>query len=147
MIRPTVARMIWYRPGPGENIPQREGRPLAAIITGVHDDETRVNLAVFGFDGSGPYARLGVYVEQEGMPAPGACGWMPYQKGQAAKAESLEQALVTRDAHDATGNAQTHQPRADQEPPQATEPVSFTPATPPPPSEPEAQKVEEQAQG
>lgn len=91
MINPTVSRMVWYRPGPrdcagGENpIPQIDAAsPLHSMICGVLGPG-RVNLAVFGADGSGPYPRVDVALVQDDYEVqPGQCSWMPYQKGQAA---------------------------------------------------------------
>lgn len=93
MIVPTVARMLWYRANVGDIVPSRGDEPLAAILAGVVDDST-VNLAVFGADGSGPYAKQNVVLTQEGEPAPGACCWMPFQKGQAAKVDELKDKLT-----------------------------------------------------
>jgi hypothetical protein len=110
MIRPTVGRMIWYRPKPDEDISQRDGQPLAAVVTGVHYDDdpvtnrTLVNVSVFGFNGTGPHFRLGIAISEDNEPAPGECCWMPYQKGQAAKAEALEQQLKSRDPFDHDGD-------------------------------------------
>jgi hypothetical protein len=96
MIVPTVGRMIWFNPSPEDRI-YSSAQVLAAIVAGVNDDGT-VNLAVFRADGSGPYHRQNVAITgpdsliPEG--APGTAMWMPYQKGQAAKAEELEKKLT-----------------------------------------------------
>lgn len=90
MIKPTVGRVVWFRPMSASENPQ----PLAAIIAFVHDDKT-VNLAVFDRNGES-YPLEGVQLIQEGeMPCrPGGyCEWMPYQKGQAAKVDQLEAAI------------------------------------------------------
>lgn len=91
MIEPTVSRMVWYRPGPRDcrdgvhPIPQIDDTaPLHAMICGVLGPG-RVNLAVFGADGTGPYPRVDVVLAQDNDPVqPGQCTWMPFQKGQAA---------------------------------------------------------------
>jgi hypothetical protein len=105
-IEPTVSRMVWYRPGPrdvvgGEHpIPQIDDTsPLHAMICGVLGPG-RVNLAVFGADGTGPYPRVDVLLVQDEPVQPGQCTWMPYQKGQASAApavakEAAENATAT----------------------------------------------------
>lgn len=100
MIKPTVGRVVWYYPGP--NDPKPEGNPpapldgkLAAMITHVWSDHG-VNLVVFDVNG-GSFGRTSVPLLQDSMPETtdklGCCEWMPYQKGQAAKTEALEQKL------------------------------------------------------
>ncbi len=93
MIPPTVGRSLWYRAGTADTFPHKDNAPLHSNLCGVNDDGT-INLAVFGFDGSGPYARQNVVLVQGGEPAPGQACWMPYQQGQAAKTEQLQQQLV-----------------------------------------------------
>lgn len=91
MIQPTIGRVVWYHPTPGENIVGNDGaQPLAAIVAHVWSD-TCVNLAVFDANGASTN-RTSVLLVQEGNPVPGCgyCEWMPYQKGQAAKTEALE---------------------------------------------------------
>lgn len=90
MIKPTVGRIVWFRPDAVfiPTLPGQPDGPLAAIVVGVQSDE-RVNLTVFGADGS-MHPRTGVYLEQnEPDPAPGACCWMPFQKGQATKTDAV----------------------------------------------------------
>ncbi|MGE0751843.1 MAG: hypothetical protein AB7F39_06720 [Variibacter sp.] len=94
-IKPTVGRIVWYRPDKNDLlIARRPGEPLAAMITGVTDDKT-VSLSVFSVNGDGPYAKPNVTLLQDGEPPPadgrsGYAEWMPFQKGQAAKTEQLE---------------------------------------------------------
>jgi hypothetical protein len=89
MIKPTVGRIVHFHAGRGDRSP---GQPYAAIITHVWSD-TRVNLCVFGPDGR-PEPRTSVMLwQEEGTPPPSYledqyCTWMPYQKGQAAKADA-----------------------------------------------------------
>jgi hypothetical protein len=67
---------------------------LAAIITNVHSD-TCVNLTVFDANGC-PFSRTSVHLVQAGGSVPAEepyCEWMPYQKGQAAKTEALEEQI------------------------------------------------------
>lgn len=98
MIAPTVGRVVWYRPSDDElqhiPAPPQAGEPLAAHVAQVNEDST-VNLMVI--DGAGStFGRTNVPLVQDGAPWPntGFCEWMPYQKGQAAKAEALESKLT-----------------------------------------------------
>lgn len=93
MIKPTVGRVVWYTPSVDEDFPRQSNQPLAAIVCCVWSD-TCVNLAVFDANGC-THSRTSVLLLQEGneRPTHGFCEWMPYQKGQAAKTESLEKQL------------------------------------------------------
>lgn len=87
MIRPTIGRVVWYRPSKEDGIIRdTKADRCAGIVTFVHSD-AMVNLAVF--DGEGvARARTSVKLHQEDdVPCPpGACEWMPYQKAVAASA-------------------------------------------------------------
>ena len=87
MIKPTIGRVVWFWP----NGITLTTSPQAAIVAYVHSD-TCVNLAVF--DGNG-YASsrtsVTLYQGEGERPSSAHCEWMPYQKGQAAKTEALEQ--------------------------------------------------------
>jgi hypothetical protein len=96
MIKPTVGRVVWYY---DSNI---GAGPFAAIVAHVWSD-TCVNLAVFNANGVA-LSRTSVYLVQEGAEKPGDvyaerkpgdvyAEWMPYQKGQAAKTETLERQI------------------------------------------------------
>ena len=87
MISPTVGRIVWYYVAP-------DHPPLAAIVVHVLDDR-QVNLTVFGRDG-GTHGRRHVPLLQDDDPAPTGehAAWMPYQMGQAARAEAAEAKLV-----------------------------------------------------
>lgn len=93
MIKPTVGRIVWYW---GDTLIHKDpGQPLAAIVTYVWGDRL-VNLAVFSGQGF-HHAKANVPLLQDGdvVPYPDVyCKWMPYQKGQAAKAEAAEDKLV-----------------------------------------------------
>jgi hypothetical protein len=109
MIKPTPCRMVEYHPqGDDPLVKHQIGLdPLAAIVTGVHNDRC-INVAVFGADGSGPYARKSVYLAQPDAPQPNNTSyatWMAYQVGQAAKTEALEQKL----SQTVSGQAAGHQ--------------------------------------
>lgn len=81
MIKPTVGRVVLYRPYPTDNMAgAQEKEPLAAIVTRVWSD-TCVNLCVFDANGV-TSSRTSVLLHQEenDRPAHGFCEWMPYQK-------------------------------------------------------------------
>lgn len=92
-IKPTVGRVVWYRKGTHEDLATIGDQPAAAIITGVWSD-TCVNLVVFDANGD-RHGRTSVLLLDENMERPLGtfCEWMPYQKGQAAKTEAVEEAL------------------------------------------------------
>ena len=98
MIQPTVGRVVLFHPG--VNVPEadmdRAGGPYAAIIAHVLSDEY-VNLAVFDSDGRHHF-RTSVRLRQPNAEADDNrfCEWLPYQVGQAAKTEKLQDQL---DAH------------------------------------------------
>lgn len=89
MIQPTVGRIVWYHPEPGD-VEYAVNQPLAAIISWVHDDRL-INVGWFTRSGMA-FNRVEVILVQDGDAIPNAayCEWMPYQKGQAAKTEALE---------------------------------------------------------
>ena len=90
MIKPTVGRVVWffkYVPGQGHK------GPLAAHVAYVHSD-SMVNLMAIDENGN-PRSETSVYLRQDNSEYPPSnyCEWMPYQQGQAAKAEALEKKL------------------------------------------------------
>lgn len=104
MIEPTVGRIVWYVPAMlgGINRPdlieafKKTSQPQAAIVTFVHPEGDRVNLARFSPEGVS-IPETNVPLVQDDVPVPshgGWCEWMPYQKGQAAKTESFEDKLA-----------------------------------------------------
>lgn len=99
MIKPTVGRVVWYTPAKDDygraQFACSFEQPLAAIIAHVHSD-SMVNLTVFDANGAS-HGVCSVDLIQDGQPKPDHgryCEWMPYQKGQAAKTEQLEQKLA-----------------------------------------------------
>ncbi|MGY3393417.1 hypothetical protein ACVWW6_006008 [Bradyrhizobium sp. USDA 3311] len=117
MIEPTVGRAIWYRP-PGSH---PSAQPHAAHVAFVHDPRL-VNLLIISHDGVA-YPGTEIIVVQEGDPIPtaeqaprGYAEWMPYQKGQAAKADALQAQIAG----------------AGQAPAPAPAPQSVSQAAPPP---------------
>ncbi|MFV3090164.1 hypothetical protein ACNJYG_06665 [Pseudomonas sp. GW6] len=102
-IKPTVGRVLHFIPT-AEYAASRSmvfsdpSQPLAATIVYVHSD-TMVNLVVMDQVGV-PFDVRSVPLAQGDTLAGGSfyAQWMPYQKGQAAKTESLETALQVLDA-------------------------------------------------
>jgi hypothetical protein len=92
MIVPTLGRVVWFTPGAHDLIAtDRDGR-CAAIVVRVWPNDRMVNLTVFDADGN-CHSRTSVrLIQDDDQPGEGLgyCAWMPYQKGQAAKAEALE---------------------------------------------------------
>lgn len=91
IIEPTVGRVVWfYKHVPGSG---HKG-PLAAHICAVWG-LTRVNLMVIDEDGNPRGEKRVPLLIGDGSHAPESdyCCWMPYQKGQAAKTETLEKKL------------------------------------------------------
>lgn len=87
MISPTIGRVVWVvRPSETTDIKQAE----VGLVTYVWHDHM-INVA--GFDHNGlPFVLNSLALVQDDEPKPEgnfAC-WMPYQKGQATKTESLE---------------------------------------------------------
>lgn len=105
MIKPTVGRVVWYRPSVTDMYSYPSGfggpQPNAAIIAYVHSD-SMVNLMVIDHNGN-QHSRTSVPLIQDDVgevnPVGGGsyCEWMPYQKGQAAKTDSLEQRFAALD--------------------------------------------------
>jgi hypothetical protein len=94
-IKPTVGRVVWFYTATEQQTadfsPPAAGQPLAAIVTAVKAPDS-VNLAVFDAMGF-QHARINVLLLQEGQAAPEGgfyATWMPYQIGQAKKAEDRE---------------------------------------------------------
>lgn len=99
MIKPTVGRVVWFHPSSNSASPDFAPAPIcAAIVAYVHSDAL-VNLAVFDANGN-THSKTSVPLVQDGDEAPAGywCEWMPYQKGQAAKTETLELAAAARAA-------------------------------------------------
>lgn len=92
MIKPTLGRIVWFKPGKDDRTPSNPDGLCAAFITCVHSD-SMVNLCVFDANGH-PTPRTSVPLVQddEEVPVGCYCQWMPYQLGQAARTEAAEQA-------------------------------------------------------
>lgn len=95
IIVPTIGRVVWYQPNDADaKILGDAGQPLAAHVAYVHS-AVMVNLFVICPNG-GFASRTSVRLVQAGeSPLVGEsfCEWMPYQHGQAAKADAAEAKL------------------------------------------------------
>lgn len=85
MITPTVGRRVWYWPLPTERSWDHD-QPFDAGIAYVHSD-TGINISYANDIGTMGAKSSVVLVQGDEKPLPGQCSWMPYQKGQAAKAD------------------------------------------------------------
>lgn len=94
MIKPTVGRVVWFRP---DSYNQRElarydhEQPMAATVAFVHTDRV-INISVVDHAGQ-QHSYPSVTLVQDGdvIPSTGPfCEWMPFQKGQAVRTEQLE---------------------------------------------------------
>ncbi|WP_322979120.1 hypothetical protein [Pseudomonas sp. C11] len=103
-IAPTVGRVLHFIPTADYMASRKQAfgnpaQPLAAIIAYVHSD-TMVNLTVWDQNGE-QFSVCSVPLVQEGsdvIVGSFYAQWMPYQKGQAAKTESLESQLAGKPA-------------------------------------------------
>lgn len=95
MIKPVVGRVVWYWTS---NAARAAGaQPLAAQVAHVWSD-TCINIGYLDANGR-PSAATSVRLVQDGEDYPSTgpfCEWMPYQKGQAAKAEAAEKSAEVR---------------------------------------------------
>ena len=103
MIKPTPGRVVWYYPPSNDTLQSfasvQAKEPLAAHVAKVWTD-TCVNLMVIDPNGY-PTSRTSVllYQGESDRPGSGFAEWMPYQKGQAAKAEAeMPRVLTEADA-------------------------------------------------
>lgn len=93
MIEPTVGRVVLYRPMLNDGHVIDPDKPMAATISYVWSDHM-VNLSIVDHDGV-QFSKTSVtLVQDDQLVDPGECEWMPYQKGQAAKTEALENKLA-----------------------------------------------------
>lgn len=110
-IPPTVGRVLWFYPsqrtGESDFARHAAGGPYAAIIAHVLDD-SMVNLTVFDANGV-PHSRTSVpLIHVDDMVADHAfCGWMPFQKGQAARQDTQAAAQVSAAKQSAPASAVT----------------------------------------
>ena len=99
LIVPTVGRKVWYRPSAADKagnfgMKTTGDQPLDATVLAAWGPRC-INVQVLDIEGR-PFTRTSVTLIQEGdTPAQdgngntvgGYCEWMPYQQGQAKKAE------------------------------------------------------------
>ena len=93
MIKPSVGRVLWFFRDANQD------QPMAAQISYVWSDRL-VNIGYLDPNGNAR-AETSVQLVQDGDSVFGPCRycrWMPYQQGQAAKAEALEAQLNAKDA-------------------------------------------------
>lgn len=104
-IKPTIGRRVWFRPSTqflerNPTVTQLgSGQPMDAGIVYVHHDHM-VNLAVCDHVGRThmvPSVPLLAGQWEPGDADYAVCEWMPYQKGQAAKAEAAVKATEAAD--------------------------------------------------
>lgn len=96
VIKPTVGRVVWFWPN-GLVMPRHlvfhGDQPAKADVVYVHSDRM-VNLLVVDHNGTAhPMTSVRLRQPDEERPGDGStpfCEWMPYQKGQAVKTESME---------------------------------------------------------
>lgn len=89
MIKPTVGRVVLYRPHPmldSTPIVDAPDTRYAATVAYVHSDKF-VNLSVVDSNGN-QFAREHVELVQDNEPHVGQCEWMPYQKAVASGAQA-----------------------------------------------------------
>lgn len=89
MIHPSIGRVVWYHPGPNDPAPLDSTQPFAATVCHVWNDRL-VNLSVADHNGL-VFGRSSVRLAQDDDAIEQYMAqWMPYQVGQAAKAEAAE---------------------------------------------------------
>jgi hypothetical protein len=90
MIQPTIGRVVWFQPAKVVDQPLRD-QPFAALVTYVWSDRL-VNLAAFDQNGTPLSATSVTLLQDDDVPNDGGyfAQWMPYQKGQAAKADAAQ---------------------------------------------------------
>lgn len=134
MIYPTPGRIVWYHPPATAAYPKIGNQPHPAMIAHVLENG-RINLTVSAPSGD-TYAAREVHLLEDGEPAPAGqpyAEWMPYQKGQAAKAEQLDKLAGVGDGRTgpASGGAQQAPPApqpANPAPAPAPQPAAAAPA-------------------
>lgn len=138
MIKPSIGRVVWFWENAGIAA-HPQAQPHAALVTYVHNDEL-VNLTVFDSAGyPGAHTSIPLWQGEGERPQGRHCEWMPYQKGQAAKAEAqvppqdyfarIDQRIAVLEALAKS----VWEPKPQQLQPNATVGVSIAAAPPPPP--------------
>jgi hypothetical protein len=92
MIKPTIGRVVWFWLDEFQATDTGQ-QPNAAMVVRVWND-TCVNLVVFDANGNWhPRGSVTLWQGEGPRPFGPHCEWMPFQKGQAAKAEELEKKI------------------------------------------------------
>lgn len=91
MIVPTPGRVVWFIPHAKSDPRWDATQPLSASVAYVHNERC-INIGYFDQAGVAHSATsVPLLQDDDAKPEDGFfCAWMPYQKGQAAKAEALE---------------------------------------------------------
>lgn len=88
MIKPSIGRVVWYHPT--ANDPGARGdQPYAAMVVRVASDR-QVNLVVFTDEGIAFPRRFVPLAQDDDPVTQGMAQWMPFQVGQAAKADKTD---------------------------------------------------------
>lgn len=91
MIEPTVGRVVWVHRPDAPSLPHCQ--PEMAWVVFVHGPRC-VNVVGYDMNGEYFFLRSCQLLQDDDGPSTGVYAWwMPYQKGQAAKTEALEQRL------------------------------------------------------
>jgi hypothetical protein len=91
MISPTIGRVVWFYEHGATQLQANE-QPCSAQVAYVHSDRC-INIGYFDHNGvAKSQTSVPLLQDDDDAPAGFFCMWMPYQKGQAAKAEALEKA-------------------------------------------------------
>lgn len=100
MIKPTVGRVVWFRPRAEISGFTHHGsgskQPCAAMIVHVWNDHC-INLVAFDSNGASlGFTNVPLLQDDDTPPAVGYFAeWMPFQKGQAAKYDGAAEAAKT----------------------------------------------------
>jgi len=97
IISPTVGRKVWYTPDPAQDVRTDKRQPYDATICYVWSDRM-VNLSVSDHNGRLVPGTTSVQLMQPGDETPNGayCEWMPYQVGQAERAQAAENRLAAQ---------------------------------------------------
>jgi hypothetical protein len=92
MIKPTIGRVVLFKLNSGQ------ANPFPALVCAVHNDKC-INIA--GFDSNGnafKYTSVPLLQDNDPIPQSGFYAeWMPYQKEQAAKADSTSDKSIEQE--------------------------------------------------
>lgn len=90
MIKPSIGRVVWYYDDDNQT------QPYPGIVCFVHSDNL-IDLTIFDNAGKAqPRTNVFLYQGEGEKPTRYYAEWMPFQKGQAAKTEQLENQLQAK---------------------------------------------------